>query len=74
MAHAVRMDSDRQPGDLIIDRYLPNADTVARAKAREDLRTFAQALLRIAMRRATEELYADDSRESTGRRKITPAP
>lgn len=72
--HAVRMDSERQPVDLIIDRYLPNADEATRTKAREDLKAFVQALLRIATRRAVEERQARDSRESPGRLRIPPAP
>ena len=43
------------PCDLIIDRYLPDASPEERDKAREDLNNFAQALLRIATRRALEE-------------------
>lgn len=74
LPHPVRMDSERQPIDLIIDRYLPNADEAARAKAREDLKAFVQALLRIATRRALEDQAARDSRESSGRLKIPPAP
>lgn len=74
LPHAVQMDSERQPVDLIIDRYLPNADEATRAKAREDLKAFVQALLPIATRRALEERAARDSRESPGRLKIPPAP
>lgn len=74
LPHAVRMDSERQPIDLIVDRYLPNANEATRAKAREDLTAFVQALLRIATRRALEERAAGDSRESSGRLRIPPAP
>lgn len=50
--------SPRLPGDLILDRYLPNATHEKRAEAREALREYALFLLRIGERvwneRATE--------------------
>jgi hypothetical protein len=67
------MDSDRQPIDLLIDRYLPHADAATRVQAREDLNAFVQALLRIATRRALEERQARDSRDSDGRLRIPSA-
>lgn len=72
--HAVRMDSQGKPGDLIIDRYLPNADETARTQAREDLKAFAQVLARVATRRALNEERPGNSRESSGRLKIPEAP
>lgn len=47
--------SEPQPVDLIINRYLPNASQEEREKAREDLQNFTRALLKIATRRALEE-------------------
>lgn len=68
------MDSERQPIDLLIDRHLPHADAVTRAKARDELSAFVQALLRIATRRALEERQARDSRDLDGRLRIPSAP
>jgi len=45
----------RRPGDLILDRYMPNASDVEREEARENLRAYAAVVLRIATRLATEE-------------------
>lgn len=41
---------DRQPGDLIIDRYLPDASPEKREEAREALRAHALLLVRIGER------------------------
>jgi hypothetical protein len=45
----------RQPGDLILDRYMPDASPEQREGARANLYEFAGVLLRIATRRVTEE-------------------
>jgi len=45
----------RRPGDLILDRYMPNATEEEREAARQHLRDFAAALLRIFERLAREE-------------------
>lgn len=71
--HAVRMDSERQPGDLIIDRYLPNADAQTREEARDALRTHALLLVRIG-ERMMAGIPAGDSPDSVGRRRIQPPP
>lgn len=39
-----------EPGDLIIDRYLPDASDGERDEARDDLRRFARALINVAVR------------------------
>jgi len=44
-----------QPGDLILDRYMPDATDEEREAARENLRQYAGIVLRIATRLATEE-------------------
>ena len=44
-----------RPGDLILDRYMPNASEAEREEARENLRAYAAVVLRIATRLATEE-------------------
>jgi len=53
----------RRPGDLILDRYMPNASTAEREEARNNLRAYARVLIRIGERLAAE---ARDSRESGG--------
>ena len=45
----------RQPGDLILDRYMPHATTEEREAARENLRAFAAVVVGIAKRLALEE-------------------
>lgn len=46
---------DRQPGDLILDRYMPHATMEEREAARENLRAFAAVVVGIAKRLAQEE-------------------
>ena len=43
---------DRKPGDLILDRYLPNATPAEREEARENLRAFAEVVFSVERRRA----------------------
>ncbi len=40
--------SQRQPGDLILDRYMPNASQEEREQARANLRGLLAALVRYA--------------------------
>ena len=44
-----------QPGDLILDRYMPGATDEEREAARENLRAYMKIVVRIATRLATEE-------------------
>ena len=44
-----------RPGDLILNRYMPNATEEEREEARDNLRAYAMVVLRIATRLATEE-------------------
>lgn len=44
-----------QPGDLILDRYMPHATVEEREAARENLRAFAAVVVGIAKRLALEE-------------------
>jgi len=37
----------RRPGDLILDRYMPDASEDAREKVRENLRQLAHLMLRL---------------------------
>ena len=48
----------RRPGDLILDRYLSDADEETRERAREALRRFAMLLVRIGERIETEQSTA----------------
>jgi len=45
----------RRPGDLILERYMPNASDAELEDARENLRAYAAVVLRIATRLTTEE-------------------
>ena len=47
--------SNHRPGDLILDRYMPNATEAEREAARENLREFAIIVVGIAKRLAREE-------------------
>ncbi len=51
-------------GDLILERYMPNAPEVEREEARENLRCLAALLVRIDERLAREKREQRDSRES----------
>jgi hypothetical protein len=58
---------ERVPGDLILDRYAPDATTEQREQGRAALLNYARALLRMG-----DRLYAErqDSPESPGRRRL----
>ena len=62
------MESDRKPGDLILDRYLPKATPEAREEAREVLRKHALLLIRWGEQALLGQVA--NSPESAGRRKI----
>lgn len=47
--------SNYRPGDLILDRYMPNATEHEREVARENLRECAKIVVGIAKRLAKEE-------------------
>ena len=51
----VAKNQNRRPGDLILDRYMPNAAVEEREVARENLRAFAVVVVGIAKRLALEE-------------------
>ena len=44
----------RQPGDLILDRYMPDATPEEREVARENLKRLARLMLRVEVRKARE--------------------
>ena len=48
-------DHKKLPGDLIIDRYMPNATDTEREEARANLRAYLVIVLRIAARVEDEE-------------------
>jgi hypothetical protein len=52
----------RRPGDLIIDRYMPDATPEEREEAHANLRRFLKALLRVAVRVTKERHTAEDAR------------
>ena len=56
---------DHRPGDIILDRYLPDLPAEAREEARARLYRFVAWQLRIIAGQVRREL--DDSRESEGR-------
>lgn len=56
--------TDHRPGDLFIDRYMPEASVEAREEAHENLRALVALLVRIDERLAIEAQQKDDSRES----------
>lgn len=47
--------SNRKPGDLIIDHYMPNATEAQREEARKNLRAYLAVAMRIAARLEREE-------------------
>jgi len=51
-----------QPGDLILDRYMPDATDEEREAARENLRQFAVIVVGMAKRLAREEREQSDLR------------
>jgi hypothetical protein len=56
----------RRPGDLLLDRWMPNATPLERERAHENLRAFAQALLKIAIREVREETRKFEDLEGLG--------
>jgi len=63
------MPKPRQPGDLILDRYLPDADDETRERAREVLRRYTLLLIRIG-RDMRADLGTTDSSEQDWRPRI----
>lgn len=47
--------SEHRPGDLILDRYLPNADLETREQARANLEALAKVIVRIGIRQMREQ-------------------
>lgn len=64
---------NRRPGDLILDRILPEADQETRERAREALRRYGLALLRLGERIDQAERLTD-SRNRSRRPIIQPPP
>lgn len=55
--------NEKKPGDLILERWMPNASHTEHEAARENLRALASFILRGATRRA-EERYRQQIRMS----------
>lgn len=70
------MEAERQPGDLILDRYLPHATSDQRAEARDALRSYAAFLLRLGDRLSLDphESPRPDSPEPPRRRRVDAPP
>ena len=49
------MPQERKPGDVFLDRYMPDATEADREAARANLYAYFGVLLRIATRRAEED-------------------
>lgn len=62
----------RRPGDLILDRYMPDATPEIREEARRRLYDFVGAMFRVATRLEDERRATGDSLNAVGRRKIEP--
>lgn len=61
------MEPERRPGDLILDRYMPEAAPEVRETARRRLFDFVGVMLRIAVRLEAEKRRGLNSPESGGR-------
>ena len=64
----------KRAGDVLLDRYFPNADEETRERAREAFRDFAHFLLRIGERLEREAQDAAGSTELPSGATITEAP
>ena len=53
-------DVPRQPGDIILDRYMPNASLEKREAARERLKRLAALIVRVHKRLLNEEKASVD--------------
>ena len=71
-------DPSKRPGDVILDRYMPDATDAEREVVRERLRRFAVILVQIDRRQRHEQLTGDDSPDRDGRDRVevpaAPAP
>jgi len=55
----------RRPGDLIIDRYMPNATPEEREEAHANLRRWVAAMAKVALRVAREQEQLKQARIGT---------
>ena len=58
-------DRPRRPGDGLLDKYLPDADEVAREAARDAFRKYALLLVRLGTR-IYEDMRRTQQADSTG--------
>jgi hypothetical protein len=66
----VAKNQNRRPGDLILDRYMPNATVEEREAARANLYALLATLIRIEERRLYEGSGQLDSRKYEGRDRV----
>jgi len=72
--HGSMAEPKRRPGDLLLDRYFPDADKETREAARAQFGQFAEAIFRVGVRLAHEEATAADSPKTDWRPTISPTP
>jgi hypothetical protein len=60
------MKSPRRPGDLILDRYFPDASEEAREQAREDFRKLTALFLKIGDRLEREDRELNSHNSEAG--------
>lgn len=64
------MEPKRQPGDVILDRCIPDARPDIREAARRRIFAYVDVLLRISMRLEREAEMLADSQNSDGRLRL----
>lgn len=60
----------KRPGDVILERCMPNATDAEREVLRERLRRFAAILVQIGRRQKREQPTGDDSPDHGGRDRV----
>lgn len=74
--HLVAMSAakERQPGDLFLDRYLPDADEATREEARDALRRYTLHLIAVGDRILRQRQAGLDSTDPDRRPTISASP
>ncbi len=67
-------EKDRKPGDLFLDRYMPDADEATREAAREALRRYTLHLIAVGDRILRRQQADLDSTDSDRRATISAPP
>ena len=65
--------ADYRPGDVILNRYMPNASEADREEARANLYAFVAVLVRIAKRRTDEEIEREIRVKAEGKVESEPS-